>query len=251
MVFNGDANNQDICTLSDRLAKTDTTDFSLADKALYANMRMKEIFLWIWSVYGGWVADDSNNSGDQSVVANLVTTAKNIYAFAGAQMIDEMEWLDANGNWNPLLPITVEEINAMGYAESEFMKTAGNPQYYRPVQSTGIRIYPDSDAARSSALKARIRRDTVAFTAASTTAAPGFDSILHEGLAIGIALTYADINGPDARALKLQKQWDGNEEVTKQEGGFKKRVKDHYRSKFRQQHPQIKNNRPNFVSQFI
>jgi hypothetical protein len=249
MVFNGDANNQDICTYADKWVKTDDTDFPLADKAMYANSRLREIFLWIWSVYGGWIQDDSNNSGEPEVSTNLVTTPRNLYAFATAQLIDAVEWLDANGDWNQLVPITLEEINSMGYAETEFMSTAGRPEYYRPTQ-TGIRIYPDSDAARNNALKARLRRDIAAFTAASTSTAPGFDSILHEGLSIGMALTHAKINRLEI-AVDLQREWDGNEEVTKQEGGFKKRVKDHYLNKFRQHFPKIRNKGEHYADQFV
>lgn len=239
MVFNGNSDDQDICTLADKLAGSNDTSFPLKEKAAYANMAVRKIFMAIWRAYGGWIADDSNNTGEPEVKAALVTTARNVYAFATAQLIDAMEWLDANGNWNPLKKITLEEIIESGYAETEFMKTAGNPVYYRPVQN-GVRIYPDSSAARSDALKARIRRDISPFTSSSTTAFPGFDSIHHESVSIFMALQYAKNNSLDSAAPLLS---DWNTAVDE--------IVQHWKMKFSQNFPKIKKARPNAAGQYI
>lgn len=228
MVFNGDSDDQDICTLADDLAGSNDVSFPLKQKARFANMRMREIWSVIWNAYGGWIADDSNNSGSPEVTANLVTTARNVYAFATAQLIRGMEWLDANGNWNALKKITLEEIQDMGYAETEFEKTAGMPRYYRPVQN-GVRLYPDPSVARTSALKAKIARDISPFTSASTATSPGFDSTHHEGVAIGMAYQYALINRLDSKD-DLAGQWSQ----------FLERVALHWKGKFAQDFPKFR-----------
>lgn len=245
MVFNGDADDQDLCTLADKLVKTSDTDFPLKEKALYANWGLREIFKIIWRVYGGWILDDTNNSGEPEVKTNLVTTARNLYAFATAQLIDAMEWLDANGNWNPLKPITLEEIIAMGYAESNFMTTNGNPIYYRPVQN-GIRIYPDSDTARASALKARLRRDISPFASTSTSVSPGIDSTLHEAVAVFMAYKFADINTLSSLPARLADwlSFAGN-------GNTPGSIEKHYMQKYRQQFPAAIRHRADIVQDYI
>ena len=225
MVFNGETNDQDICTLADKKAGSNDVSFPLKEKALYASMKAREVWRVIWGAYGGWNVDDNANTGEPEATVALSTTLRNVYAFATAQAIIAMEWLDSSGNWNPLTPITIEEINARGMAETEFENTPGDPVYYRPVQN-GVRIYPDSSAARSDALKAKILRDIVAFTPSDTTKTPGWDANLHEGLAIGMAHEYAK-NNTLAVSASLANDW----------ALFLSDVAAHYQRKFRQNFP--------------
>lgn len=231
MVFNGDADKQDLCNTADGMAGSNNVSFSLQKKARYANLACRKIWMAIWRAYGGWIADDSNNASEPEVKTNLVSTPRNLYPFATAQIIDAMEWLDANGNWNKLKKITLEEIIEKGFAETQFMTTVGDPQYYRPVQN-GVRLYPDSSAARANALKARIRRDISPFTSGSTSVAPGFDSIHHEAVAIFMALQYAKDNSLDV-AKTLAGDWtEAVGEITL-----------HWKLKFSQNIPKIRKRR--------
>ncbi len=237
MQFNGETNDQDLCTLADVLAGSNDVSFPLKQKALFANMKSREVWRTIWKAYGGWIADDSNNTGEPEVKTNLVTTARYIYPFASAQAIEGMEWLDSDGLWYPLKPITLEEIQDQ-MAETNFMIVPGRPMYYRPVQN-GVRLYPDSDTARASALKARVRRDIVAFTPSSTTETPGWDSIHHEGLAIGMAHQHAKINTLEV-APSLAADWVA----------FLADVTDHWANKFKQNSPTIRK-RKDIASNYI
>lgn len=238
MVFNEDSDDQDLCSLADGMIGSNDISFPLKKKARYANLGTRKIFMAIWRAYGGWIEDDTNNSGEPEVKVDLVTTARNLYAFATAQMIGGMEWLDSNGDWNPLKPITIEEIQERGYAETEFMNTPGNPQFYRPVQN-GIRIYPDSDSARSNALKARITRDISPFTSASTDVSPGFASMHHE--AVGIFMAYQQSKDESlAQANTLGADWlNALNEITNAT-----------RMKYKQHFPVIRK-RSNIASQYI
>jgi hypothetical protein len=195
MVFNGDANNMDICTLADLPNKTNDTSFPLWKKAMYANMGLRAIFREIYKIYGGWTLQDTNVSGIDEVTTNLLNDGTQFYAFATAQWIAGVEYEDANGNKFPLIPITLEKIREMGYAEDEFYETPANPQYYRPVKN-GIKIYPASDTAVTNGLIVKIgAQDISPFTPSSTTTQPGYDSLAgHEVVADFMAMKYSDEN---------------------------------------------------------
>lgn len=246
MVFNGDANNDDLCSLADTLVKSNDVSYPLKQKAPAANRGLRMIFAAIWEAYGGWREDDSNNSGDPEVSTDLTANTSS-YAFATAQAIFGMECADAQQYWHNLKPITLEEIRELGYAENEFMTTPGIPEYYRPLQN-GVKLYPAPSYNMRlvnegvAGLKAHITRDVVAFTAASTSAAPGYDSAAgHEAVAIFMALQYAKTNTkPQAGALSGD--WiEALAQITR-----------HYAKKFREQWPQnLKKARPDYASQFL
>lgn len=232
MIFNGDSNTMDLCGLADRLAKTDDTDFPLSDKALYANWGLREIFKEIYKVFGGWTFQDSNVSGQDQVATNLLNDGSRFYAFATVGALAGMEYEDNNGNKFKLDPITLEQIRDMGFAEAEFMEQPGAPKYYRPVKN-GVMIYPawfTSKAAVTNGLIAKIKsQDISAFTAASTSTSPGYDSLAgHEAVGVFMAMKYAQINTLDSYA-GLFNDW-----LTGLKG-----VKDHYASKFSEMKPKI------------
>lgn len=225
MVFNGDANNMDICTLADIPNKSDDTSFPLWKKAMYANMGLREIFSAIYDVYGGWSFQDSNVSGVDEVTTNLLNDGTQFYAFATAQWIAGVEYKDEDDNVFPLSPITLEEIRERGYAESEFHETPSTPLYYRPVKN-GIKIYPAWDtnkAAVTNGLIVKIgAQDVSPFTPSSTSTQPGFDSLAgHETLA-------------DYMSMKFSDESDSNN-FQKRETAWLRglgRIRSHYKRKF-------------------
>lgn len=246
MIFNGDANDNDICTLADTLAKTNDTDFPLKEKAQYANWGLREIFKEIYKVFGGWTFQDSNVSGTDQVMTNLLNDGTQFYAFATVGALAGMEYEDENGNKFPLTPITLEEIRAMGYSEDEFMDEPSTPQYYRPVKN-GVKIYPawyTSKAAVTNGLIAKIKsQDISAFSNSSTSVSPGYDSLAgHEAVAVFMAMKFAQINTLDSFA-GLFNDW-----LTALKG-----VKDHYASKYAEVKPRIRKGHGgnNYASEFV
>lgn len=198
MVFNGDSNNMDICSLADRPNKSDDTSFSLPVKAMYANMGMRAIFREIYQIYGGWTLQDSNVSGEDEVSTTLLNDGTQFYAFATAQWIAGVEYMDENGNKFPLTPITLEQIRERGFAEDEFEETPSTPRYYRPVKN-GIKIYPAWSTSKASVANGLIvkigAQDISPFTSASTSTQPGYDSLAgHEALADYMSMKYSDEN---------------------------------------------------------
>jgi hypothetical protein len=241
MQFNSEANDQDLCTLADLLAKTDDTDFPLKEKSLYANWGLRELFRHIYQVYGGWAIQDSNVSGTQEVTVNLVADGTQFYTFATVAWIAGVEYQDANGDRFKLDPITLEQIREMGYAENEFMSTAGTPEYYRPVKN-GIKIYPSSDTAVTAGLIVQIgAQDISPFTPASTTAVPGYDSLAgHEAVAAYMAMKYAQIHTLDSFAGLL------NDWLTALAG-----VKNHYKKKWDMDKPPAIRKSNRIVDQYV
>lgn len=244
MVFNGDANDLDLCTLADKmLGGTNDTEFPLSEKALYANMSLRDIFRAIYRVYGGWSFQDSNVTGQDRVSANLLNDGTQFYAFATVSWLIGMEWTDANGDDFPLTPITLEQMREMGYAEDEFMNTAGRPQYYRPVKN-GVKIYPSSNVAVTNGLTALIgAQDINAFTAASTSTSPGYDSLAgHEAVAAGMAMYFADYNEMTAFGKRKDAFMEALNGVIA-----------HYKKKFMEVKPNLKGGtgRRDYASEFI
>lgn len=246
MVFNGDANNMDICTLADQPNKSDDVSFPLWKKAMYANMGLREIFSAIYDVYGGWTFQDTNVSGTDEVATNLLNDNTKFYAFATAQWIAGVEYMDQNGNKFPLDPITLEQIRERGYSEDEFCETPGTPLYYRPVKN-GIKIYPawyTTKAAVTNGLIVKIgAQDVSPFTPSSTTTQPGFDSLAgHETLSDYMSMKFSDEND-SANFEKREAAW------LRGLG----RIRAHYKRKFMEMKVAIRKGPANrgFADQFV
>lgn len=230
MVFDGDANNMDICTLADSPNKTNDVSFPLWKKAMFANMGMRAIWREIFDVYGGWQFFDKNlASGSERLAANTVIGTK-FYQFAAAEWILGADWVDANGNEFPLEPITLEQIRDMGYAEDEFYSENGSPQYYRLVDD-GIKLYPAPDSAVTNGVLVHVgAQDISPFTPSTTNTEPGYDELAgHEAVAEYMAFKYSDDNDKSNR--------------DKREAAWLRAlssIKSHYKKKFMERKPAMR-----------
>lgn len=193
MVFNGDSNGDDLCTLADALAGSNDTSFRLSQKALFANWGMRQIWAAIYRFSGGWIEDDSNNEDLPEFKTALVEGQQFYTLPSDTQELHAVGYKDSSDSWHALSPITLEDINARGSDEAEFQNTPGNPMWYRPV-ANGLKIYPASDSDRAEALKIATTRDIVKFTPSTTDTSPGFDSMHHESVAVFMAYQYAKKN---------------------------------------------------------
>lgn len=201
---------------------------------MHANRGMREINSWIFEAYGGWIYDDKNQT-DLPEATTILTSGKDIYTLpVGDEYLRGVSIKDANGIWTKLKPITLEQIQEGG-AEDEFYNVDGVPEYYRAVGNT-IQLYPASNWTQADSLKVYISRDISSFVTTDTTKAPGFDNRFHEAIAVFMALQYAKINQMVVKT-DLQRDWDGNEEVTGKEGGYKKMIKSYYKKKFCEMFP--------------
>ena len=231
MVFDGDTNGLDLCSLADKPNKTNDTSFPLAEKAMYANMAMRIIWRAIYQVYGGWQLFDKNlTAGSERYAANLLDDGTQFYQFASADWIIGADWVDGNGNEFPLKPITLEEIRDLGYAEDEFHDTAGTPQYYRPVDD-GIKIYPSSDTAVTNGILVHVgAQDISPFTPTTTDTEPGFDELAgHETVGDFMSFRYSADNDK-TNADRRESIWlSGLAGIVR-----------HYKKKFMENKPKLK-----------
>ena len=107
-----------------------------------------------------------------------------------------VEILDEDGNWHTIEPITLQDIRAMGIAQSEFMETDGRPVYYEKRENA-IVLYPAPDNGVSVTLASGLRifflRTADVFTAAQVTTGtkePGFPSPYHMLIVYMAAMPY-------------------------------------------------------------
>lgn len=234
MQFNSHATNQDLVTLSEKKAKANSVSFPIVEKVLYANQAAKILLSWQIEVASGWAVDD-NNQSDIPEATTTLSSGQSLYSVpTDADIIDGFAVKNAGGTWTRLSLVTLERITEV-MAEDEFFNTSGNPSCYRLIGNQ-VQIYPASSYTQTASLKCYYKRDVVLFTTTSTTATPAISSRFHEAVATYMALQYAKANTL-ASVTELQREWDGNEDVTGKEGGYKKAVKKFYSQRLTPMNP--------------
>ena len=223
-------NYTDIKLFSNRLVKQNDTTFPVADKTAYANEAMRIIWSWIYEVYGGWIYDDSNNTGLPIATGNLVADQTFYSLPTTGTTLRQVEVADASGNWTKLTPITLETIPG---SESEFQDVSGVPIYYRPL-ANGFKIYPASATSISNGTRIHQDKDISSFTTADTTKTPGFDIQFHEAVPTFMSWRFAEINQLDVKD-DLRRNWSN--ENRNYPLGYEQRIKKYYKQKFNETYP--------------
>lgn len=235
IIYNGDANGQDIVTLSQNLCNQNSTTFGIKLQTIYANMVMREILSWMFRASGGWKVDDTNNT-DLPEPTSQLNANQALYTLPiQAQDLSFVAFTDNSGFVKKLIPITEQEIEDRGYAEAQFMNIPGYPMYYRPIGNV-IKLYPAPNFTQANGLQVGISRDISQFVVGDTSKQPGFESMFHEAVPVGMAMMFAE-SKQLAIAAGLRKRWS-NEGDGNFPPGFEQRIKKHYGEKFRQQFPQ-------------
>lgn len=193
MQYNGSPTKQDIVTLSEKLCKASSTSFPIEDKTFYANQALKMIWSWIHDAYGGWLYDDNNYDTYPEATTTLTTNQVDYTLPSNDLTIRAVSVLTVGNVWQPLIPITLEQINDRGFSESQFFSVSSQPLYYRPL-AKGFKIYPAANYTQAASLKVFYDREVSQFLTTDTTKTPGFDSQYHEAVPTFMALQYAKIN---------------------------------------------------------
>lgn len=248
MQFSGETNNQDIVSMSRDLVKANSKSFETKAITRYSNQALRLIWSWIFLVFGAWVFDDSNQTDIAEATTNVNSGDARFTFPIDSAHIQAVEWKDLQGNWHRIHPTTLEEIEEI-CAEGQYMTTPGNPLKYRLV-ANGIKVYPAFNFTQDDSLKIFFSRDIVAFTVNSTTQVPGFPAQYHEAVPTFNALQFAKINILK-NAVSLQKDWDGNEDVTGKEGGYKLAIKKYFANRYRQMFPPKIRNPRDITSDYI
>lgn len=224
MVFNGNSDNQDICSLADDYVNTDDNLFPLQQKARFANRTMGDIWSVIFESYGGWQFDDSNQVNLPAATTALVSGQQQYTNPLDAVTIRGVEVKTTGGTWQTLVPVTEEEIR-QGFAEAEFFNVAGQPMRYRAMDGI-IKLYPAANYAQASSLRMTFDRAMTSFVSTDTTKEPGFMSNFHDGVSLGMATRFAQ--------AKRLSSLDG---MLADWSNFLQTVKDYYSARWAERFP--------------
>jgi hypothetical protein len=224
MQYSGHATNQDIVSMADVLAKTNSVSFPIAEKTLFANEGERIIWSIIHDAYDGWILDDKNFTDLPEATTALVQGRTDYSIPTEASKVIGVSFKDTSGTWHQLAPITLEQIQEGG-AEDEFYETDGMPTAYRPIGNV-IKIYPAANFSQAASLKLFYTRDISGFTTTDTTKTPGFDSQYHEAIPTYMALQYARINQLSNKN-DLEVQW----------ARYEARIRSDYSKRFAEMYP--------------
>lgn len=192
----------DIATLTRLLTGTDTNSYTNAQLLITVNAGQERISGRILTETAGgrWKWGDINYSALPTYTMNL-TNATQFYqidSLTGPLMILGVEVADQNGNFHLLDPITLDDIHALGFAQSQYMSTNGRPLEYEKREH-GVVLYPAPDNGVSVTLSGGLRifflRGMSAITDMTSTTAIGFPLPWHDFLAYDAALTFAIAKG--------------------------------------------------------
>lgn len=235
MQYNSNSSSLDIVTLAEKKSGSNSVSFPILDKTLYANEGSKIIWSWIHDAYGGWAFDDANQTDFPEATTSLNSSQVDYSLPVDADAVKGISVKNTGGVWYPLTPITLEQIQDYGFSEAQFMNVASQPMYYR-LLGNSIKIYPAANYTQAASLKLYENREILLFATTDTTKTPGWVTAYHEALPTYMALQHAK-NNQLPQVLQLQKEWDGNEDVTGKPGGYKKAIISYYSRRFAEMFP--------------
>ena len=174
----------------DSLCDSTATSYPLEAKIRRVNIGQEDVAGFLLDVDGRWQWDDTRRT-DFPVATQAMIAGQRDYAFnADFLRILRVEVLDSNGKYQLVKPIDQADIS--GVSLTDFMETAGMPQYYDKVGNS-IFLYPAPSTAMTTltaGLKVHYQRASLLFTTVDTTAEPGFASPYHVILAYMAAIPY-------------------------------------------------------------
>lgn len=191
----------------------------LQEATLYMNNGLSKIWSSIFNTTGNWIYDDSNYTDLPQATATL-TSGQSTYALpSSALTVKRLEVKSETGDYKPLKPISLEDIN---WSVDEFFEDDAEPQYYRLVDNT-IEIFPASNYTISAGLKIYFDRSSVTFSSDDTTQSPGFASEFHYLVALWASYEWKSIHLPGEAKIDFETFTLGTQELEKY---FGKRFKD-------------------------
>lgn len=227
MIYNGDADKQDLINLADDFVNSNIATYPLDAKTRAANKTLRKIWSWIFGAYGGWQFDDANNTANLPIAQATLTTGQGDYDIPPTSLtirgVDVLP--QGSAIYQPLKEITEEEIKQRLLSEASFFTSTGTPRYYRPIGSS-IKLYPAPNYTAANGIRVTFDRGSVAFASTDTTKQPGFASEFHECVAVGIGLEYARRNA-------LQSFEFLQDDMNK----FEIAIKDYYSQRYKEKFP--------------
>ena len=227
MVFNGNSDGQDLCTLANEYANTTTLTYPLARKARSANKWMRLIWSWIFDSYGGWQYDDANNTDLPIGTTSLTANQADYDIPPGSLTVRGIEIMPSATSTVYLRPvaITEEQLTEKGITEISFFTATGVPLFYRVIGSS-IKLYPTPSYTATNGLRVTFDRGSTAFASTATVQQPGFASEFHEAVAVGMAAEYCRQNHLSYLA-----------DLTTDLAVYERNIKKYYSSRYQEKYP--------------
>lgn len=199
MQFSDTTNNSGLVQDTDFLLGTDSTRYPLKDKARNANRWLDKAVSLIFQADGRWQFDD-NNYTDFNIATTDLVSGQQDYSLAVTHLIiDRVECKDSAGEWIKLKPM--DDADLPNSAVSGFETTDGSPIYV-DKKGESLLLYPAPNYNSTGGLKIFFKRGPSYFSddGTDTTKIPGFASIFHRYISLGMALDYAVKKGMGIQA---------------------------------------------------
>lgn len=185
------------------LTRTTTASYALADITRNINQAYHDVARLIWGVADDWQYDDSNKTDLPIATTTLVHSQQDYELPSTAQLVERIEILDNNSNYQLVSPIDKSDINI---SLTEYYESDGLPAFYDLV-GRSVFLYPAPSSASvttTAGLKVYFSRDVTEFTTGSTTASPGFATSFHRILSLDAAICFEE--DPQRLAMLTRKK---------------------------------------------
>ena len=178
---------------------TDTTTYPIKAFVRNANFGLDKVNALVLKADGGWIFDDTNQTGELlDVTNNLVSGTQKTALSLTWLTIQRVRIKNQNGSW-----ITLPEINRKSQNDAQLTATSGTPSSYFHL---GNYLYFDKAPNYSSTggLEVQFQRGPSYFVYTDTTKAPGFATQFHRLISYYSALDYCETKYLQDRAAMIR-----------------------------------------------
>ena len=187
-----------ICTKIDRACHTDSTKYSLANKAIDVNLALDEVQTFALKAKG-WNFDDFNHTKDPFITIDLVDGQRDYHFSYDEQsnlILDIHRVMCKNGATGEYVLLTPVDQQS-GQDTDDFwsgVNTEGVPYRYDKT-GNGIFLDPIPSYNATAGLKVFISRESSYFISTDTTKVAGIDGLCHDYLYLKPAYEWARDHG--------------------------------------------------------
>ena len=178
----------------DRVLGTNSTSYSLANKAIDVNLALDEALAIIFQLGGTWQFDDNLHTADPVITTNLVDGQRDYHFTSDEQSNVILDILavyaknSATGNFTKLK--RVDRTTTATSTMDDGVNTEGVPVEYA-LTGNGIILDLIPSYNSTGGLKVIINRQASYFTSSDTTKVAGIDGLCHDFLYLKPCYEYA------------------------------------------------------------
>jgi len=175
------------------------TKYAIADRTRETNNSWDEAVAIMFRADPNYKWDDTTNSDLPIATLDLIANQDHYSLLESALVINRVRMFDSQGDFKTLIPVNEVELS------DDELKAVGEPTRYYKL--SGV-VFPVSipNYGGVGGVELRFQRGANHFSTTDTTAAPGFNPMFHQYLAVGAALVYAIANGMTKKIQVLSAQ---------------------------------------------